>query len=270
MTEVGLGMPTKPHLETYPQAHTLPAGGALPGIHGLQHGVVKEIAADPDGEFRVLVNIPIIDNLEGDGVWARMGHYYATEECGFVFYPEIGDEVILGFFDNDPTYPVILGSLYSSARTITTEEAHEPADPNKFKSISLQKGKMRLEFDDEDCIIKIITPNNHLIQISDDEDSIFIEDPVNKNSILLDSAGITIDAQKDITMTAGGNIIMEATQDMEASALNITMEAQVNVEIKGGAELKAEAPMFEIKGSGMGTVDGGGMLTVKGGIVMIN
>ncbi len=270
LTEVSLGMPTKSHLETYPQASTLPASGSLPAIHGLQHGVVKQIAEDPDGEFRVLVNIPIIDKLEGEGVWARMGHYYATEDCGFVFYPEIGDEVILGFFDNDPTYPVILGSLYSSARKITTAEEHKPADPNKFKAISLQKGKMRLEFDDVDCIIKILTPHNHLIQISDKEDSIFIEDPVNVNSILLDSAGITMLADKDITMKAKGNIIMEAVKDMTAEALNISMEASVNVDIKGGAQLNAEAPIFEIKGSGMGTVDGGGMLTIKAGMVMIN
>jgi len=267
-TEVGLGLPTKPHLEAYPQARTLGAGGGLPPIHGLQHGVVKSIHEDPDGEFRVLVNIPIIDNMEGDGIQARMAHYYATEECGFVFYPEVGDEVILGFLDNDPAFPVVLGSLYSSARPIFAD--HEPADPNQFKAISLQKGKMKLEFDDKDLIIKIITPNEHLIQISDKEDSILIEDPVNTNSILMDSAGITMEAQKDITLTAQGKIVMEATQDIEAAGMNIKMESQANFDIKGGAQLNAEAPMFEIKGSGMGTVDGGGMLTVKGGMVMIN
>ena len=267
-TEVGLGMPPKPHLEAYPQVRTLGAGGGLPPIHGLQHGVVKQIHEDPDGEFRVLVNIPIIDNLEGDGLWARMGHLYATEECGFSFWPEVGDEVILGFFDNDPAYPVILGTMYSSARVPFGD--HEPGDPNQFKGISLQKGKMKLEFDDEDCIIKIITPNEHLIQISDSDDTILIEDPKNSNSMLFDSAGITMESQGDITLKATGNVVIEATGDLEAKGMNVTMESTANFDIKGGAQLNAEAPMFEIKGSGMGTVDGGGMLTVKGGMVMIN
>ena len=61
---------------------------------------------------------------------------------------------------------------------------------------------MKLEFDDEDCIIKIITPNEHLIQISDSDDTILIEDPKNSNSMLFDSAGITMESQGDITLKA--------------------------------------------------------------------
>lgn len=279
-TEIGFGLPAKTHLETYAQAQTLPAGGGLPAIHGLQHGVVKQIDGDPDGQFRVLVNIPVIDNLEGEGVWARMGQTYATSGAGMMCYPEIGDEVVLGFFDDDPTYPVILASLYSSAQAIAGAEgggsgdhavAHGPTDDNKMKGFSVQGGAMRLEFDDVDSVIKLLTPNNHILQISDSGDFILIEDPVNKNSILLDAAGITMETDIDITMKAKGNIIMEAQQNIETkSEMNTTMEAGVNFEIKGGAQLTEEAPIFEIKGSGMGTVDGGGMLTVKGGMVMIN
>src|SRR5262249_53488067 len=44
-----------------------PAAGQLPGARGLQSGVVKKIDADPDGEFRVLVTVPVV-NAEGDGI----------------------------------------------------------------------------------------------------------------------------------------------------------------------------------------------------------
>jgi uncharacterized protein involved in type VI secretion and phage assembly len=279
-TEVELGLPQRTHLETYPSATPLGAGGGLPSISGLQHGVVIQIHEDPDGEYRVLVNIPIIDNLEGDGVWARMAHPYATEDCGFIFYPEVGDEVVLGFFDNDPTYPVILGSMYSSMRMVTTEEAHDPADPNVFKGISLNKGKLRLEFADEEGknIFKVFTEDEMMIEINDDADSITIDDPINKNNILMDSAGITMTVDKDLTIdvtgdvsiTAGGGIALEATGDIEGKGMNVKFEGDVNFEAKGGAAFNAEGAQFEIKGSGMGTVDGGGMLTVKGGMVMIN
>ena len=280
ISEVGLGLNQKSHLERYPSATPLGAGGALPAISGLHHGVVIQIHEDPDGEYRVLVNIPIIDNLEGDGVWARMAHVYATEDCGFVFYPEVGDEVVLGFFDDDPTYPVILGSLYSSKRKITTEEAHDPADPNVFKAISFNKGKFRMEFSDDagKNIWKLITEDEMMIEINDDADSITIDDPVNKNTILMDSAGITMTVDKDLTLdvsgdikiTAGKGIAMEATNDIEGKGMNVKFEGSVNFEAKGGAAFKAEGAQFEVKGSGMGTVDGGGMLTVKGGMVMIN
>lgn len=279
-TEVGIGLAQKSHLETYPSATPLGAGGGLPAISGLQHGVVVQIKKDPEGEYRVLVKIPIIDNLEGEGVWARMAHIYATEDCGFVFYPEVGDEVVLGFFDNDPSYPVILGSMYSSKRKITTEEKHEPADPNVFKAMSFNKGKFRMEFSDEagKNIWKLFTEDEMMIEINDDADTITIDDPINKNNILMDSAGITMKVDKDLTLdvtgdikiTAGKGIALKATKDIEGKGMNVKFEGDVNFEAKGGAAFNAEGVQFEIKGSGTGTVDGGGILTVKGGMVNIN
>ncbi|MGH1339390.1 MAG: type VI secretion system tip protein VgrG [Aureispira sp.] len=272
VTEVEFGLPQRSYLETYPTASPLGAGGALPAINGLQHGVVIKIFGDPDGQYRVLVNIPIIDNLEGEGVWARLSNTYATKDCGFIFFPEVGDEVVLGFFDNDPTFPVILGSLYSNEKTITTEESHDPADKNIFKALSFNKGKMRMEFQDDPGknLVKIFTEDKMMLEINDDKDSITIDDPVNKNKMVFDSKGITITADQDLTIDIKGeikvtgkkNIAMEATQDIKGKGMNIKFEAQTNFD--------AKSTMFNIKGSGTGTVDGGGMLTLKGGMVSIN
>lgn len=272
LTEVEFGLPQRSYLEMYPSATPLGAGGALPAISGLQHGVVIKIDGDPDGQYRVLVNIPIIDNLEGEGVWARLSNSYATKDAGAIFFPEVGDEVILGFFDNDPTYPVILGSLYSNEKTITTAEKHDPAEKNIFKAFSFNKGKMRIEFQDDPGknIIKLFTEDKMMVEINDDKDSITIDDPVNKNKMVMDSKGITMTADKDLTIDIKGeikvtgkkNIAMKATQDIKGEGMN--------VQFKGSVAFKAEGAQFEIKGSGMGKVDGGGMLTVKGGMVMIN
>ncbi len=272
LTEVEFGLPQRSYLETYPNATPLGAGGALPAISGLQHGVVIKIDGDPDGQYRVLVNIPIIDNLEGEGVWARLSNTYATKDCGFIFFPEIGDEVVLGFFDNDPTFPVILGSLYSNEKTITSEETHEPAEKNIFKALSFNKGKMRMEFQDDPGknIVKIFTEDKMMLEINDGDDSITIDDPVNKNKMIFDSKGITMTADQDLTIDIKGeikitgkkNIAMKATQDIKGEGMNIKLKAQTNFDAQG--------TMFSIKGSGTGTVDGGGMLTLKGGIVSIN
>ncbi len=271
MTEVALGINPQSYMEANPNANSLPAGGMLPGIFGLHPGVVKAIKADPDGEFRVQINIPIIDGMVGDGVWARMAHYYATEDCGFVFYPEVGDEVIVGFFNNDPSYPVILGSMYSSKRKITTEEKHEPADPNQFKAISLQKGKMRLEFDDKDCIIKIITPEKNTVIIDDKEKMITIEDKSNSNKIILSKDGILLDSGKDIIMKAKSNIKMEATSNIEAkSTADTKIEATGNLQLKGMAIKGEGSTTLELKGSASAKLEGGGMCEIKGGLVKIN
>lgn len=92
-----------------------PASGLTPGIEGLHIGVVKKLDQDPGGEQRVQVSIPVLQ-AETDGVWARLAKFHASNGIGAFFIPEIGDEVVLGYVNNDPSHPVILGSLYSSSR----------------------------------------------------------------------------------------------------------------------------------------------------------
>lgn len=273
LTEVGLGMDPQPYMEANITASSRPAGGMLPAIHGLQHGVVKQIDSDPDGEFRVLINIPIIDDQAGEGVWARMAHYYATEDCGFVFYPEVGDEVVVGFFNSDPTYPVILGSMYSSGRGITTEETHIPADPNIFKSISINKGKTRIELQDDPGknIVKIITEDKMIIELNDDEDTILIEDPVNVNKMLMDKNGILFETDGDFVVKAKKNIKMEADINIETKSKSDTkMEAVANFSIKALAVKGEGSTTMELKGSASAKLEGGGLCEVKGGLVKIN
>ena len=87
----------------------------LPAIGGLQIGVVSQLQDDPDGEDRILVQIPIIDNQE-QGIWCRVSSLDAGDSRGAYFRPEIGDEVIVGFINEDPNDAVVLGMLHSSAK----------------------------------------------------------------------------------------------------------------------------------------------------------
>src|SRR5262249_9567354 len=91
-----------------------PAGHLVPAARGLQVGVVTS-NEDPDGEHRVRVRLPLVDAAD-DGVWARVPSPDAGDERGFFFRPEMGDEVVVAFFDDDPRRPVILGMLHSSAK----------------------------------------------------------------------------------------------------------------------------------------------------------
>jgi phage protein D len=71
-THVGFGLSPKWFSETK-QLVSPTAKGLLPGIQGLQTGVVKQLDQDPDGEFRILVTVPMIEEA-GDGIWARLAH----------------------------------------------------------------------------------------------------------------------------------------------------------------------------------------------------
>ena len=73
------------------------SGAMLPAIQGLHIGIVTQLESDPDGEDRILVKIPVINNDE-DGIWCRVSTLDAGNKRGTFFRPEIEDEVICPSF----------------------------------------------------------------------------------------------------------------------------------------------------------------------------
>ncbi len=255
MTEVALGTPADWFTETAPNIEIPPAAGLLPGIEGLYIGTVKKIESDPDGETRIQVDIPVIEP-SGDGVWARLSNPYATNNAGWFFIPEVGDEVILGFMTNDPRYPVILGSLYSTK----LKPPYTPDKKNSVKAI-VTNNQLKVIFEDEDKNIIIETPSKNKITISDKDKSITIEDQ-NKNKIVMDNKGILLDTVKDINLKAKGNITLDATQ-------KVTIKAKMDLALDG-MNVKAKAKVSaEIQGT-MAKLAGNAQTEIKGGLVRIN
>lgn len=233
-----------------------PASGLLPGVAGLQIGVVKKLDADPEGQYKIQVAISVLQ-AETEGVWARLASFYGSSGVGAFFIPEIGDEVVIGYFNNDPSHPVVLGSLYSSQRKMPYELTAE----NYTKAL-WTKGLLKVIFDDEKKVITIITPANNSIVLSDDAKSICLTDQ-NQNKIEMNPSGILLDSPKDIvinakgkiTVTAVANIESTAQADIKNQALNINNTANVG---------------FVAKGSATAELSASGQTTVKGAMVMIN
>jgi Rhs element Vgr protein len=229
----------------YKENHTMdkPASGLLPGINGLQIGIVKKLEGDPDGEDRIQVMIPIIDTAE-KGIWTRIASLDAGKERGFVFRPEIGDEVIVGFINDDPRDAIVLGMLHSSKLNAPVP----PADDNHEKGL-VSRSKMRQWLDDDKIIMTFDTPAGNKIEINEDTTSITVEDQ-NGNKIVLNDSGIEINSASDIKMEATGKIEIKAGQDCKIEGLNI--EAKANAEFKAdgaaGAKLTTSA-IAEVKGS---------------------
>lgn len=254
-TEVTIGMSAQMYAETQKDIELPVASGMLPAVHGLHLGTVQKIDEDVQGELRILVDVPVIVP-SGDGIWARLATYYATKDAGNHFYPEIGDEVVLGFVNDDPRFPIVVGSVYGK----THMSKYTPDSPNTYKAI-VTNSKMKIEFEDVKRIITIWTPNGNYIEINDDKQSITIEDET-ANKMVMDPKGITWHTPKDFKLTADGlidikatkTITMEATQDFSIKGLNVKSEASVAISMKGAT---AE-------------VNGSGQTTIKGGMVMIN
>lgn len=216
-----------------PQITAPGASGQLPPANNIMVGTVKQIHEDPDGEFRVLVTLPLLQAT--DGVWARFGSYYASNKIGSDFYPEIGDEVIIAFLSGDPRYPVILGSLYSKVNP----PPYTPDDKNSIKSLWTKSG-MHIDFVETDPSILITTPKKQNIKIDDKAQSIVITD-VTGNTITMDTSGIKIDSPKDITISATGSISMSAGTSFDIKAgtsLSTKASTTTHVNCDGPIQIK--------------------------------
>lgn len=232
------------------------ASGLLPGVEGLQIGIVKKLDGDPEEQNRIQVTVPVLQ-AENEGIWARLATYYASSEFGNFFIPEPGDEVVLGYFNNNPSDPVILGSLYSSKN----KPPYDIEADNDTKAI-VTRSKLKIEFNEKDKITTIITPAENKIVISDKDKSILLQDQ-NDNKVELAPGGITLDTPKDVTisakgdisMSAGGGIAIKATQDLSMEGMNVDAKAKASLTAKGSASAELSAS---------------GQTVVKGAMVMIN
>ncbi|MFI5136464.1 MAG: type VI secretion system tip protein VgrG [Sphingobacteriales bacterium] len=237
-----------------------PAAGLLPGARGLFNGTVKKMWADPDSQYRILVDVPVFDP-NGDGIWARLSNFYSTSGAGAFFLPEVGDEVVLGFLNEDPRYPIILGSMYSSPIIKPFGELG-PNEKNSLKAI-VSKSGIAVEFDDENKILSIKTPGNNTVVLNDKDKKITLQDS-NGNSIMMSAAGITIKSDKDIKIEAGQHINLTGPQgiairssvgDISLSGINIKETADIQYSAQGGATA---------------TINSGMELTLKSAMININ
>lgn len=256
ITSLYIGMSSRFH-SSLPDLEEHDAGGNLPAAKGLLIGKVAAINGDPDANYRVKITMPSFKGEAEEYVWARMTFDYASSECGFFFYPEIGDEVLVGFVNNDPRFPVIMGGLYSKKN----KPKEEPDEKNQFKSIVTKSG-ISIKFDDEDKILTIQTPGGNKLVMNDKDKLIGAED-MNGNKWTMNDSGISMDSPKDIKISAKGKISLDAMgeigisskADIKTAGMNINHEAQVGFKAKGNASAELSAS---------------GQTTVKGAMVMIN
>lgn len=257
-TDVTLGL--SPHwFVQEPEVMAPAAAGLLPGIQGLYNATVKKIDADPESAYRIQIDAPLLDP-DGKGLWARLANFYSSSGFGVFFLPEVGDEVVVGFLNDDPCYPVILGSLYSPKRkpySLLTPDAE-----NTRKAI-VTKSEMRVVFNDKDKILTVTTPAGNLIELDDKNKQIKIQDQ-HANSMVMSGTGIAIKSPKTISMESDQKVTIKGQTGVEiTSGAGDVAISGVNINEKAQAEYKAN-------GAATATVQGGATLTLKGAMVMIN
>lgn len=216
-----------------------PAAGLVGAVHGLQIGKVTQIHDDPNGEYRVLVRMPMID-MDAEGVWARVATLDAGDNRGSFFRPELDDEVIVGFLNDDPNTPVILGMLHSSAHPSPLE----PEEENNEKGI-VTRDQLKLIFNDDKKSVIIETPGGKKVVLDDDAGELILEDE-NGNTTTLNADGITMESQGDINIKTTGDVNIEGMNVSVAANAEFKAEGSAGSEIASAAITKVTGSMVQI------------------------
>jgi len=239
VTEATLGWNEQFFAEQTNPTHAASATGQPASVHGLQVGIVTGIT-DGNGQYRVKIRLPMV-NDQDDGIYARVATLDAGNNRGSFFRPEVNDEVVVGFMNDDPRNPVILGMMHSSAKAAPLE----PQDSNPEKGYVSRSG-IKLIFNDEQKSIRIETPGNRVFEMNDTESSILLQDG-DGNKLVMDQSGVTLEATTTLTLKAGVSLSIAAPQ----------------------LSLKADGTL-SVEGSGSTSVSSSGITEIKGALVKIN
>jgi uncharacterized protein involved in type VI secretion and phage assembly len=234
--------------ETYKTEQPL-AGALLPAIQGLHVGIVTNLE-DPDGQNRIMVRVPTI-MADDDGIWSRVSTLDAGNNRGTFILPEVGDEVIVGFINNDPRHAVVLGMMNSAnfpAPLSASNDNHEKG--------YVSRSEMKMIWNDDKKTVQIETPAGNKILLSEEDTAIKIEDQ-NGNKLTMDTAGIVAESIKDIELKApqGNFKITDMTGNtIKGEPSGITIQAASKLTLGGsmieitGSQLTISAAMSQFSG----------------------
>ncbi len=254
-TQVQFGLSAVPFHERYPITSPS-AGGLLPAVSGLQIGLVSQIIDDPYDQFRVQVKLPLVESGQ-EGIWARVARLDAGSNRGAVFLPETGDEVVLGFLNDDPRDAIILGMLHSTKN----------APPLGAQEGNPQKGfisreQIKVLFNDELKSLELSTPARNSILLSDDEEALTLVDQ-HDNRFEMTADGVVIEAQGNKIELTNKGIVLKSAADLSLQGIGAVKLEGSNIDISAQGQLKAT-------GNAGIEVSSSGIAVLKGSLVKIN
>ena len=130
---------------------------------------------------------------DGAAYWARMITPHAGADRGFMFMPEVGDEVVVGFEDGDPERPVILGCVWNGV---------DQAPRGPFRSDDIAPNDVK----------RIVTKSGNRLQMVDTpgKESIVMSTPNSVKVSLIEAGGSPTGRETLILQSETGDIILNA------------------------------------------------------------
>jgi uncharacterized protein involved in type VI secretion and phage assembly len=265
-------------------SHLLDSGNNRDQSLGLVHGVVPAKVTnlnDPDSLGRVKVKFPWLPQAQGaeiESTWARIAAPTAGPERGFLYLPEIDDEVLVAFERGDTRSPYIVGALWNGQHA-PPEIANAVSGDGKVNQriLKSRSGHLVILNDTENSEqISVTSKSGHTVILDDKSGSemITIKDKTGKNKMVIDSTknSMSLNVDGDFSVTAGGKVNIKSTGNMTLESSSMSeFKTSGNMTVKSTGNLSLQATgQGELKGTAGITVQSPAATMVKGATVMIN
>lgn len=228
-------------------------------------GIVTNNNDERETTARVKVKFPWLDDSI-ESAWCRIATPMAGNGRGFMFMPEIDDEVLVAFEHGDVTRPFIIGALWNGK--------DKPAEPNtdavkngkvEQRLIKTRVGHVVMLDDSSDkCHVEVKTKDGHLVRLDDANGKIEVIDKTGSNKMTITSAS------NSIKLECGGNYDVDAKGKVTIKgAQGILIDSPMNVDVQGLKTTIKGNTEATITGAKV-TVAGTGMVDISGALVKIN
>jgi len=208
---------------------------------------------------RIQVSYPWVVSSRNDALtgWIRVSTPYSGTTQGQLFTPEVGSQVLVGYEQGRPEFPVVLGNLY-----YRQPDKEYTSDKNNLKIIQTAGGNT-ISFDDKAGDERIILSNFKVNEATNDKSYAILELSFEeKGSILLSTNGsIDLNAEDAIRLNAR-QISLIATEILQLHSSKVVETTGESVEMRGTTSTKVTGKKTEVS-SDTTTV-------VKGPLVRIN
>jgi phage baseplate assembly protein gpV len=215
-------------------------------VSGLVSAIVDHI--EDDGTYRLKLLGMNGQSDDESSAAARVMVPMAGAKRGIHFFPEVGDEVIVGFLAGDTTHPIVLGGVWNK-NDEPPDQAQQSPD-NNIRTIVSRSGH-ELTFDDTAGREKVLlrSESGHQVELNDTPGagSITIQSAGGRSIKLDDTPPGQIVIQSlttRITLSdAGGQLSIEATASISLSAPSISLSgASVSITSATGTSLIDGSP----------------------------